>query len=209
MEQKYSRVELLALIKGYNKINSDKIKNVDKMNKMELHDICTKYGLIESNVKVITKIDLRNISKIDLHRDIELHFLKQNKNVPQDILLMKKKDLIDYMELNDIQHYTQDLLEQETKNYQKHSVLKNIIIYNIMKYDNIDVSELPDDVNELQQFISRNGLDVNIGDLKQYSVLLYKLYDAFHEFCRTTEREPHFEKLKSFPKIIQHLHSIV
>ena len=141
-DDKISRVELLALIKNHNKNNAEKIKNVDKLKKEEILDICKKYGLLQGNDVKLEIVDLRNISKQDLIRDVEIWFMKQNKVVPHEVLHLKKKDLIDFMELNGIPHHTYELLESEIKRYEKENMLKNIIIFNIMKYDNIDVDKI-------------------------------------------------------------------
>lgn len=205
-----SKIELLALIKSHNKNNDEKIKNIDKLKKNEILQICQKYGINMHGDIVRTKtIDLRNIAKADLHRDVELFFLKQNKTIPKTVLQMKKNDLIDFMELNEIQHYTKELLETEIKMYQDHSFLKNVIIYNIMRYDNIDISQIPDTRDSLEQFIVENKLDANIHIMHHYSVLLFKLYDAYDEFCTNTGEEKKVDKPKSFPKFISKLTKFV
>lgn len=205
-----SKIELLALIKSHNKNNDEKIKNIDKLKKNEILQICQKYGINIHEPIVKTKIiDLRNIAKADLHRDVELFFLKQNKTIPKTVLQMRKKDLIDFMELNEIQHYTKELLETETKMYQEHNFLKNVIIYNIMRYDNIDISQIPDTRDSLEQFIVENKLDTNIHMMHHYSVLLFKLYDAYDEFCTNTGEEKLVDKPKSFPKFISKLTKFV
>jgi hypothetical protein len=201
-----SKIELLVLIKNNNKNNDENIKNIDKLKKNEILQICQKYGIDINEPIVKTKIiDLRNIAKADLHRDIELFFLKQNKTIPKTVLQMRKKDLIDFMELNEIQHYTKELLESETKMYQDHTFLNNVIIYNIMRYDNIDISQIPDTQDSLKQFIIENKLDTNIYMMHHYSVLLFKLYDAYDEFCTNTGGEKIVDKPKSFPKFISNL----
>ena len=204
-DEKYNRIELLALIKSYNKTHSEKLKNIDKLKKEELLDICKKHGLLTGN-EIIQPIDLRNISKHDLLRDVEIWYLKQNKNIPSDVLHLKKNDLIDFMELNDIKHYTSDIVEKEIKEYQKQNILKKIIVYNIIRYDNIDINKID---NDLETFINDNSLDTNIENLQQYSILLNDLYTAYEKFCINTNQEFEKDKIKSFPKIKSHLNKFV
>jgi len=207
MEEKYNKVELLALIKNHNKKNGDKIKNADKLKKEELLDVCKKHALLPCDESYVSEIDLRNISKKDLHRDVELYFLKQNKRTPVEVMQMKKQDLIDFMEINNILHYTPDMIEKEIKEYERHNLLKNIIIYNIMRYDNLDVSKI--DNSNMEGFIKENQLDTDIKHLQQYSVLLYELYGAYEKFCTTANMKATKDQLKSFPKIMEHLQDIL
>ena len=100
MSSELSKVELLAMIKQYNKNNSDKIKNIDKVKKEEIIQICHKYNIIPTNVDNDIKINLSNISKKHLLQDIELFFLKKGQTLPKEILQMKKNQLVEYMEEN-------------------------------------------------------------------------------------------------------------
>jgi hypothetical protein len=204
MEDKYSKVELLALIKTYNKQSKEKIKNVDKMKKSELYEICDQHCLLKPDEnRVSLYINLRNICKCDLKKDIEIHYLKLGQPVPDEILCLKKKELVDFMELNNIIHYTSDAIKEELNHHEKMKNLKNIIIYNIVKYDNIDVNNLDND--KLEEFICENNLDVDIGDLQPHLVLLNTLYTAYSTFCITTGRNCENDKIKSLPKIVQKL----
>ncbi len=198
----YSKIELLALIKNHNKCNVEKIRNSDKLKKHQLYDVCKKYKIIsdESQGDVETDEDkLDNICKRDLLKDIEIYFLKQNKNVPMDIFKMRKKNLIEYMVLNGVIHYSKKLIEKEIRLFQ----LKNIIIYNIMRYDNVDVTKLDDD--NLEEYIQKNNLDTDIICLQQYAVLLNTLYSAVDEFCKKTNANIEKDKIKSLPKILETL----
>jgi hypothetical protein len=56
-----------------------------------------------------------------------------------------------------------------------------------------------------KQFIIENKLDTNIYMMHHYSVLLFKLYDAYDEFCTNTGGEKIVDKPKSFPKFISNL----
>lgn len=206
MEYSLTKIELLTLIKQHNKNNPEKIKNVDKMKKDELIDICKKYGLIcndrEDTENAPLYIDLRDISKRDLQRDVEVFFLKQNKQVPTDVMRLRKQDLIDYMELNNIHHYTPDIIQKEVNDY----MFKNIIVYNIIRFDNIDPTKI--DNTKMDIFIKENNLITDITDLHQYCKLLQDLYAAYENFCRSTKQEPEQDKLKSIPKILEKLHRI-
>jgi len=204
-----NRIELLALIKTYNKTHDDKIKNVDKLKKEEIIELCQKYNLfdtVEQSAAATTTIDLRNISKKDLMRDVEFYFLKQSKMIPQDVALMKKQDLIDYMELNEIQHYTPELIQKEVRQLNKEHYLKNIITYNMLRYDNVDIMNLDND--KIEEYIIENKLDTNIEHLHAYAVLLYNLHASYEGFCKSTGTEYVKDRIKTIPKILEHLKNL-
>jgi uncharacterized phage-associated protein len=202
--ERYNRIELLALVKAYNKTHGDKIKNVDKLKKDEIIDICQQYDLLSAEkTGQNVKIDLRNVSKKDLNRDVEIFFMKKNRNVPQDVAQLKKQDLIDYIEMNDITHYTPELIEHEVKAIQHDNFLKHIISYNIIRYDNVDVMNLDND--NLQNYIDKNGLDTNIDQLQAYATLLHNLHTAYETFCKTTQTEYVKDKIKTIPKMLDNI----
>jgi hypothetical protein len=204
MDNKYSRVELLALVKTYNKINNDKIQNSDKMKKQELLDVCKSMSLIQDTSKItVYNIDLRNLSKNSLIQDIALHFLKQAKEIPFDVNVMKKQDLIDYIELHNITHYTPELLEKEIKMYADEDNAKKVIYYNMIRYDNVNIDDLC--TERLVEYIQSNDLDQNMCHFNEYAKLLSTIYNAYDKFCNATSQKSCCDKIKSFPKIIQHL----
>lgn len=208
---KISKIELLALIKNYNKTNNEKIKNADKLKKDELINLCVRYKIIDDNdTDGQIMYDLYAIKKRDLQKDVEVHFLKQNKAMPPAVIAMKKRALIEFMELNGIYHYDQQQIEKEITEYEQTNMLKNIIIYNIMKYDDINVTELDND--NLAEYIKSNDIDTDIKNLNHYAVLLHKIYSAYDEFRNGVYGKSHVndmsDKIKSFPKIIRRLQDI-
>lgn len=208
MSSVLSKVELLAMIKQYNKNHSDKIKNIDKMKKDEIMQICQKYDIVSTNDNGDNiKINLSNVSKKNLIQDIELFFLKKGKAFPKEIVSMKKYELVEFMEENEIQHYTQSMITEEIQKYNKQDHDKNIIYYNIMCYDNVNVHEI--DNNNLQKFINDNNLDQNIENFQATSILLSKIYSSLDEFCKNTGNEYKPHKLKSFPQVIKYLDSLI
>lgn len=207
MNEEYSRIELLALIKSFNRVQNDKIKNSDKMKKNELLSLCKSLSLIELSSLPSKHINLQNLSKISIQQDIQLYFLKQGKEIPKHVLTMKKKELIDFMELNGIIHHTPELLEKETRKYIAENNAKNIVYYNMIKYDNVNTDEI--DSNSIAEFIELHQLDQNILHFKEYAKLLHSIYTAYDTFCDETENERHNDRIKSFPKIIQHLQKII
>ena len=207
MSSELSKVELLAMIKQYNKNNSDKIKNIDKMKKKEIVQICQKYNIIPTNVDNDIKINLSNISKKHLLQDIELFFLKKGQPLPKEINQMKRNQLVEYMEENEIEHYTQSMIIEEIQKYNKQNHDKNVIYYNIMCYDNVNIDEIDND--NLEQFIKNNNLDENIDNLQATSIFLSKIYSSLEEFCKNTNNEYKPHKLKSFPKVIQYIDLLI
>ena len=111
---------------------------------------------------------------------------------------MNKKDLIDFIELNNIKHYTPDIIKREIQLREKSKFYKNIIIYNIMRYDNVNVEEIEDH----EKYVKENNLDTDIKHLQDYALLMKSLYDAYEIFCKKVGVKCNSEKLKSFPKII-------
>jgi hypothetical protein len=205
----FSKVELLAMIKIFNKKGHDKIKNADKMSKDDMLLACKQYGIIpKEDIDADIKVDLRNVKKTYLLQDIEVHFLKQNKQVPPDVQQKKKKELIEYMELNNIQHYTYELLEKEVKFYEKKNMLKNMVVLHIIKYDDIDVQSIPDNLEELEAFVQTLTSNDDINLLPSYSILLKDLYDAYDKFCKMTSMQNETDKIKSFPKILAKLQKL-
>ena len=195
-------VELLALIKQYNKKNIRKIQNVHKMKRNELLEICQAHGLISGDFEEHTyAVCLKNASKQGLMEDVELHYLKKGIKMPPDVSKMRKKDLIEFMENENIRHYTQDLLKKEFNEYEENERMKNIIYYNILKYDNIDVNEIDD----IRSFIENKNLDTNLMHFQKYSIFIKSLYDAYDNFCIATGLNLQEDRMKSFPKILYHL----
>lgn len=203
----YSKVELLALIKQYNKHNNDKIKNTDKMKKCDLLNICKKYGIIDVEKQQRIEVDLHNISKRDLQKDVQLYFLKNGSRQPPQIVHMNKNDLIDFMKINCIPHYDRKTIEETYNHLVRNEDLKNIIVYNIIKYDNVDVSQIDND--NLEEYIANNDLDTNIEFLQQYSVLLHSLYEAYEQWCKSCSHIYEKDKIRSFPKILEKLKNIL
>ena len=209
MSSNLSKIELLAMIKQYNKNNNDKIKNIDKMKKEEIVHICEKYEIIPRNIEQNSsvKINLSNISKKYLLQDIELFFLKKGKPFPKEIQLLKKEELVEFMEDTGIEHYTQSMITEEIKKYNEYNHQKNIIYYNMMCYDNINVCEIDND--NLDKFIRDNTLDTKIENLKDVSLLLSNIYSSLEEFCKNTKQEYTPDKFKSFPKVLKYIDTLI
>jgi hypothetical protein len=198
------KIELLAMIKQHNKHNKDKIQNVDKMKKTEIVAICKKYNIYSENIDTtISKICLSTVNKKHLLQDIELFFLQKGKTIPKEFSTMKKKQLIEYMEQQDIDHYTQQMIEEEIKKCNIYNHNKDIIYYNMICYNNVNISEIDD--NDLESYIQNHNLKTNIVDLKQVSSLLSNIYSSISAFCEKTGETYVPDKFKSFPKVIEFL----
>jgi len=208
VNENISKVELLALIKQYNRNGVDKIMNVDRLKKEELMKLCLKYSLITSDDsnKDISENDLKNIPIIRLLQDVELFFLHQSKKLPREVSKMKKRDLIDYMILNKIPHNTTQDLEKEYNAHQRTMRNKNIIMYNIIRYDNVDVENLSE--KNMEDFIEENNLDTDMLHFDAYTVFVRDLYQAYHNFCETTQKHVVNDKMRSLPKILKKLNEL-
>ena len=200
----FSKVELLALIKKFNKKNENKIINIDKLKKKELYDICLKYNLISVSQENDVVINYKNVPKEHILQNIQIYFLKQNKNLPNEFVKKNKKELIEFVELNDVPHYTPEMIKREIKEREHEEFYKQVIIYNILRYDNVDVKKIHDE----EQYIVENNLDTDLTYMKQYANLLKKLYDAYYTFCNDIGIEYDDDKMKSFPKILSLLKSV-
>jgi len=174
------------------------------LKKKELYDICLQYSLITSSKSLDNEINFNNVPKDHLIQNIEIHFLKKNKKIPREFIKMNKKELIDFIQLNNVQHYTPEMLKKEIKFYEEKDLYKRIIIYNIMKYDNIDTTN----INNHEEFVKKNKLDTDLKFVNEYAILLKTLYDAFDTFCDSTGLEYDRNNKKSFPKIIELLKTI-
>lgn len=213
METKYSKVELLALVKKHNKTSENKIQNVDKMKKEELYDICIIHSLIPGGDNKGNKtMNLNNISKQILMQNIEIHFLKKKEQVPRDVLNMKKKDLIDYITLNNIVYYTTEMIENEIKEIEKEKIkeeeeehYKNIIIYNIIRYDNIDINQ----ITKSKEYVETHPLNESLENYQEYAKMLNEIYTSFEIFCKSTGKEYIKDDLKTFPKILTKIRNVI
>lgn len=199
METKYSRVELLALLKVYNKTNDLKIQNVDKLKKDEIYNMCVVYSLLPKNQYIPNKIKLTHIPRSHLMENIEMHHLKQGTNVPIEVTKMKKKKLIEYIEFNNIKHYTPEDIKQEIEELQKDLYYENVILYNIIKYDNVDYQNISNKCD----FVEKNNLDTDIRYYNEYSEFLDEVYQSYEKFCQKTGENPQNHKLKTFPKFVK------
>lgn len=200
----YSKVELLALIKKFNKKNENKIINIDKLKKKELYDICLKYNLISISQEEDVVINYKNVPKEHILQNIQIYFLKQNQSLPVEFTKKNKKELIEFVELNSVQHYTPDMIKREIKQRENDDFYKQVIIYNILRYDNVDVTKIQNE----QEYVVENKLDTDLKHMKQYANLLKKLYDAYHTFCNDIGLEYDDDKMKSFPKVLAMLKSV-
>lgn len=204
-----NRIELLSLIKKYNKENVDKIKNIDKLKKEELYEICCKYHLIKTEVieEVIMPIDLHTINKNELLKDIQIYFCYKGMNVPDEISKMKKDELITFMEDNSVKHYTPELIKKEVLELEKNKKIEDIIVYNVMRYDNLDMVNLKHLDHE--QYIIDKKLNTNTDDIDDYIVLINRLYTAYVSFCVHTNRKYEFKKYKSLPFILEKINELI
>jgi len=212
MEAKYSKVELLALVKKHNKTSEHKIQNVDKMKKHELYDVCVIHSLVHTDEKGNKIMNLNNISKQILMQNVEIYFLKKKEQVPREVLNMKKKDLIDYITLNNIVYYTSEMIEDEIKQIEKENekekeeeYYKNIIIYNIIRYDNIDIKQ----INKSKEYVERNNLNTKLDNYQEYAKMLNDIYISFETFCKSTGTEYEKDELKTFPKILTKIRNVI
>jgi len=198
----YSKVELLAFIKKFNKNNEDKIRNADKLKKEELYNICKHYSLIECNdSRQSNTISIfENLSKEIILQNIEIHLLKNNQPFLQSFTKMKKKDLLDYIVKNHIKHYTPSMIKQETIFYERQHKIKNILYYNAIRYGH-DIKDV--DYDNFQEYIANNDLDTNIDHLCEYTELFERMYSAYDAFCKKMGADCN---IKSLPELVDKIH---
>lgn len=194
----YSKIELLAFIKCFNRTNDDKIRNIDKLKKEDLYEICKKYSLIQydQNSIVNDTVIFKNISKEIILQNIELHFLKNEKQFPTTrFTKMKKRDLLNYVNTNNINHYTPDMIKREIEYYENKHFLQNIIYYNLIRFgNNIEPSDaMTKRKDELIYF-------------DEYLKLFQGMFSVYERFCENTGR---YIDVKSLPDIIENLQELV
>lgn len=125
---------------------------------------------------------------------------------------MKKKDLIDYIILNNIVYYTSEMIEDEIKEIEKENkqqeeeeYYKNVIIYNIIRYDNIDIKK----ITKNKEYVEENNLDTNLENYQEYAKMLNEIYTSYEMFCKNTGKEYEKDELKTFPKLLTKIRNII
>lgn len=188
MSSKLSNIELIVLLKNYKKKEHIKIPNLQKKNKEELIELCKNYKLLdqEDNNNGI-KINIDSLSKKQMINDIEIFFLKQYKKI-DNLKKMKRPELINIIEDNDIPHITETELKNqitEMNNYNKYVI---IIKYNYIKYDLFSLSSIDFDKvnsNDLLKFIEDNKLDINCDEISLDNInkLLGNIIVSYRTYC--------------------------
>lgn len=203
---KQSKIELLALIKQYNRTNIDKIKNVDRLKKTEIYEICKAYSLIDNNISMEEyHFNPKILTKDVILQDIEMDFIKKGAIFPTNFNKMKKKELIEYMELNNIKHYTPDMIKKEILIYDNKTKIRNILYYNVIRYG----FQIPNfnTQTDFKEFIESNMLDTTLEYFEEYSELLKEMCSVYESFCTKTGKE--YNQIKSIPEMIEELKNII
>lgn len=202
---KYSKIELLALIKQHNRTNIDKIKNVDRLKKTEIYEICKAYSLIDNIFMEEYHFNPKTLTKDVILQDIEMDFIKKGEIFPTSFNKMKKAELIEYMELNDIKHYTPDMIKKEIQLYDNKTKIRNVLYYNVIRYG-FQIQNINTYTN-FTEFIESNKLDTNMEYFQEYSDLLKEMCHSYESFCKKTGKE--YNEMKSIPEIIEELKKII
>lgn len=194
--------ELHVELKRYFKENNFKIKNLNKMNKLELTDLYNKY------IKNEDIIPNNLLTKENILKNIELYYLKQNKLLPKSFNAMKKEKLIKYMEDNNIPNISKELIIKETIFYDKYYKLYNIYLLNKIKYNNVSKNIDFESLNTLEtletfeKFIIEGDLDTNISELNQIIILNKIIINVYDLYCKITGRENKSFNNISLPEIL-------
>lgn len=190
----YTKIELYSIIHLYNKKHNTNIKNLEKLNKEKLIELCNKYNILDEydDIKDISfnKNNLNNLYKYQLIQDIEIFNQKNNIETDNVIHKLKKKELIEIMILHDIPHINYEMLKNEIKNTEYIINLRNIIIYNKLKFNNIssleiDINKINDyDIKYLENYINTNNLVIDYTDICEIKELIKNLYESYKKFSK-------------------------
>lgn len=198
MTTKLSNIELIVLLKNYAKQEHIKIPNLQQKNKEELMKLCTAYKLLEQRDNNNVKINVENLSKKQMINDIEVFYLKQYKKI-DNLRKMKKNELINIIEENDIPHITEDELKKQITEMNNYNNYVMIIKYNYIKYDLFSLKSIDFDnltSNDLLKFIKDNKLDTNCDEtsFNNISQLLSNLILSYKSYCNNMNIEYIIEK---------------
>jgi len=138
------------------------------------------------------EIDITRLSKRNLLNDIDIFFLKNQMNYDGDIFKLKKKDLIKIMLDYDIPHIDENILKEEILKYEKYNKLRNKILYNYYKYNNIDpdiINDLSDD-EKLEAIIEEYNLTEEPieNELEEIIKLTKTIAIAYKNYCVNTNK---------------------
>ena len=208
---KYTNIELIVMLIKYKNENNIKIPNIQQMKKEELLDNCKIYKLIDINEidNGVISIALERLSKKQMIQDVEIFFLKQNKDI-KDIEKFNCKKLIEIMEEYNIPHLTQKQMEKEMEENIQICTLKDIIKYNYIKYGLFDVKKYNFDemnIEELQKFIKENKLNINIEDYEHIDNMSNQLITIYTTYCNNIKKKIDIEK-RTIPYLLEKIKKI-
>ena len=153
----------------------------------------------------MTEIDITKLSKRNLLNDIDIFFFREKKECNYDLLKLKKKDLIKLMLDYNIPHITDEILKEETLKIEKNNRLKNIILYNFHKYNNVDVDILLTTTTneEFEKIIEDHNLteEPSENDLQELVKLIKNITALFKNYCLTTNKQFNI-KMFTLPHIL-------
>lgn len=159
MSSSYTSIELITLLYKYKKEKNIKLPKINKLKKSELIKLCNDFNLLgdgKEGDEDNKDIKYTNLTKKQMIDDISIYFYKQNKTI-ENINKMKKEELQEIIYQFNIPHITKDILKYEIEEYNKCSKYINIIKYNFIKYDNIDIKEI--DFNKLTSIELKEIID--------------------------------------------------
>jgi hypothetical protein len=210
MENKYTNIELIAILTKFKKDKKIKIANIQKMKKEELINLCKKHELFNNELhNENNNITIENLSKKQMRQDIEIFFIKQNKTI-DNIEKIPKKGLIEIMEENNIPHLTEEQLVKEYEYNTKINQLKDIIKYNYIKFGVINIAEYNFDemnIEELENFIKINNLITDISDYYYINELSNNLISVYSQYCRNINKNIDINK-RNIPYLLEKIKSI-
>lgn len=151
------------------------------------------------------EIDITKLTKRDLLNDVGIYLFKEKIEYNQDLIKLKKKDLIKLMLDYNIPHIDDEMLKEETLSIEKNNRLKNIILYNFHKYNNVDINILLTSTTneEFEKIIEDHNLteEPSEDDLHELVKLIKNITALFKNYCLTTNK-PFNIKMFTLPHIL-------
>jgi hypothetical protein len=133
-------------------------------------------------------------------------------NYDGDIFKLKKKDLIKIMLDYDIPHIDENTLKEEILKYEKYNRLRNKILYNYYKYNNINpeiVNDLSDD-EKLENIINEYNLieEPKENELEEIMKLTKTIAIAYKNYCVNTHKSCNITFL-SLPLVLSNIYKAI
>jgi len=158
---------------------------------------------------------LFRLSKKDLINNIDIYYLKDNKKC-DGLFKLSKKKLIQLIMDNDIPIIDKSSLKYEIEETEKFNYYMEIIYYNFIKYNNVDIDIIRNlrnnqNINStyLYDIIIKYNLKMdNMNKIENTKKFVIALFNSIHEYTINENIKNNIE-YKTIPNIIKFLNNII